>query len=136
MSERRCVEMPCGGRGRSASVATCEPMRGRRSTHPKAAELSFYAKGVGGVLPIDISDGDSREVGEVHPRVTTAVTLQRIGRDQEQFEVAPRAGGHAHSQERKIIFALFANSRMGSTGPISRKVTPCSVMPVWPAGQW
>ena len=39
--------------------------------HPKAAELSFYAKGVGGVLAIDISDGDSREVGEVHPRVTT-----------------------------------------------------------------
>ncbi|RYC11508.1 hypothetical protein [Nocardioides zhouii] len=29
--------------------------------HPKAAELWFYAKGVGGVLAIDISDGDSRE---------------------------------------------------------------------------
>jgi len=29
--------------------------------HPKGAELWFYAKGVGGVLAIDISDGDSRE---------------------------------------------------------------------------
>ena len=28
---------------------------------PKVAELWFYAKGVGGVLAIDISDGDSRE---------------------------------------------------------------------------
>jgi hypothetical protein len=28
---------------------------------PKAAELWFYAKGVGGVLAIDISDGGSRE---------------------------------------------------------------------------
>lgn len=29
--------------------------------NPKGAELWFYAKGVGGVLAIDISDGDSRE---------------------------------------------------------------------------
>jgi hypothetical protein len=29
--------------------------------HRQAAELWFYAKGVGGVLAIDISDGDSRE---------------------------------------------------------------------------
>lgn len=29
--------------------------------NPKAAELWFYAKGVGGVLAIDTSDGDSRE---------------------------------------------------------------------------
>jgi hypothetical protein len=28
---------------------------------PKVAELWFYAKGVGGVLAVDISDGDSRE---------------------------------------------------------------------------
>jgi hypothetical protein len=28
---------------------------------PKVAELWFYAKGVGGVLAVDISDGDARE---------------------------------------------------------------------------
>jgi hypothetical protein len=39
------------------------------------------------------------------------------------------------SQEQSFL-ACSLNSRIGSTGPTSMKVTPPSVTPVCPAGQW
>jgi hypothetical protein len=36
-------------------------MRDSTPLEPKVGELWFYARGVGGVLALDISDGDHRE---------------------------------------------------------------------------
>jgi hypothetical protein len=49
------VEVPYGHFRRTIMNRDFTPL------NPKVSELWFYAKGVGGVLAIDISDGDSRE---------------------------------------------------------------------------
>jgi hypothetical protein len=49
------VEVPFGHFRRTVMMRDSTPLE------PKVSELWFYAKGVGGVLAIDISDGDHRE---------------------------------------------------------------------------
>ena len=52
----------------------------------------------------------------------------------ERQDLTPgRAGGRG---QEKSFFACSLKSRIGPTGPTSMKVTPPSVMPVCPAGQW
>jgi hypothetical protein len=51
------VEVPFRHFGRSRIVM----MRDSSPLEPRTSELWFYAKGVGGVLALDISDGDHRE---------------------------------------------------------------------------
>jgi hypothetical protein len=54
---REQVEVPFRHFGRSRIVM----MRDSSPLEPRVSELWFYAKGVGGVLALDISDGDNRE---------------------------------------------------------------------------
>ena len=49
------VEVPFGHFRKTAMMRDFSPLE------PKVSELKFYAKGVGGVLSVDISGGDSRE---------------------------------------------------------------------------
>jgi hypothetical protein len=42
----------------------------------------------------------------------------------------------AHRRQAKSFLACSLNSRIGSAGPTSMKVTPPSATPVCPAGQW
>jgi hypothetical protein len=51
------VEVPFRHFGRSRIVM----MRDSSPLAPRVSELWFYAKGIGGVLAVDISDGDNRE---------------------------------------------------------------------------
>jgi hypothetical protein len=49
------VEVPFGYFRRTVMTRDYSPLE------PKVSELWFYARGVGGVLSLDISDGDHRE---------------------------------------------------------------------------